>query len=163
LEGNFDLSCAQFESNDHNEFKDEFKEPPLDVHKDFIQYNHDENVAADSQMVQPVYTKPQEECLHWMNRSNGKSHHFTSKFYDVDCSSGAEFNEEDIFQASKEGNLQQEVPWVVCFIFEDNEIVGEQQKTTLQFSTNVQQQFIFATSPWKHGHCMKCPAVGASC
>jgi hypothetical protein len=38
-----------------------------------------------------------------------------------------EFNEEEIFQASKEeGNLQQEVPWVVYFISEDNEIVGEQ-------------------------------------
>jgi hypothetical protein len=45
LEGNFNLSCAQFESNDHNEFKDE--------HKDFIQCNHDENVAANYQMAQP--------------------------------------------------------------------------------------------------------------
>jgi hypothetical protein len=49
LECNFKLSCAQFEINNHNEFKDEFKEPPLDVHKDFIQYNHDENVARGLQ------------------------------------------------------------------------------------------------------------------
>jgi hypothetical protein len=32
LEGNFDLLCTQFESNGYNDFKDEFKEPPLGVH-----------------------------------------------------------------------------------------------------------------------------------
>jgi hypothetical protein len=37
LEGNLDLSCVQFDSN-----------------------NHDENIAVDSQMAQPVYIKPQE-------------------------------------------------------------------------------------------------------
>jgi hypothetical protein len=132
LEENFDLSCVQFESN-----------------------NHDENVATNSQMAEPVYIKPQEQCLHWMNINYDESHHFTSNFYDIDCSSEAEFNEEDIFQASKEGNLQQEDPWVICFISEDNEVVDEQQKTTLQFPTNVQQQFIFATSPWKHSHCIE--------
>ena len=43
---------------------------------------------------------------------------------------------------------------MICFIPEDNEIFNEQQKETLQLFTNVNQQFIFATSPWKHGHCM---------
>ena len=47
LEGKFNLSCVQFESDDHNDFKDEFKKHPLDVHKDLIQYNHDQNLAAD--------------------------------------------------------------------------------------------------------------------
>jgi hypothetical protein len=94
--------------------------------------------------------KAKEECQHGINKSDDKSYHFTLNLQAIDFSSGVEFNEEEIFQASKEeGNLQQEVPWVVYFIFEDNEIVGEQQKTTLQFSTNVQQQFIFATSPWQ--------------
>ena len=52
------------------------------------------------------------------------------------------FIEEDILQASKEGNLQQEDPWVICFISEDNEVVYEQQKTSLQFPINFQQQII---------------------
>jgi hypothetical protein len=43
LEGNFNLSCAQFESNDRNEFKYE--------HKDFIKCDHDENVATNYQMA----------------------------------------------------------------------------------------------------------------
>jgi hypothetical protein len=30
-EGNFDLSYAQFENNDHDEFKNGFNEPPLDT------------------------------------------------------------------------------------------------------------------------------------
>jgi hypothetical protein len=93
LEGNFNLSCAQFESNDHNEFKYEFGEPPLDEHKYFIQYNHDENVAIDSQMAQPTYTKPQEECLHWMKIIYDDIHHFTSNFYDIDFSYEVDFNE----------------------------------------------------------------------
>jgi hypothetical protein len=62
--GNFDLSYAQFESNDHNELKDGFDEPPLDAHEYLIQYDHGENVAMGSQMPQPIYTKTQEECLH---------------------------------------------------------------------------------------------------
>jgi hypothetical protein len=45
-EENFDLSYAQFESNDHNEFKDGFDEPPPNAHEDFIQYDHVENVAT---------------------------------------------------------------------------------------------------------------------
>jgi len=77
LEGNFNLSCVQFESDDHNEVKDEFEEPPLDVYKDFIQYNHDKYFAADPQISQLAYTKPQKECLHWINRSN---HHFILDF-----------------------------------------------------------------------------------
>jgi hypothetical protein len=93
--------------------------------------------ASDPQISQPTYTKPQKECLHWINRSN---HHFISYFYDNDCLSEEEFNEENIFQASKEGHLQQEDPWVICFIYEDNEVVDEQQKTGLQFSTSVQQK-----------------------
>jgi hypothetical protein len=119
-EGNFDLSYAKFESNDHNDFKDGFKEPPLDVHEDFIQYNHGENVATGSQLPQLIYINLKEEFLHWMNKSDVNDQHFTSKskFQVVDFSYGAEFNEEDIFQASKEeGNMQQEVPWVVYFIF----------------------------------------------
>jgi hypothetical protein len=58
MEGKFDLSYAQFESNVDNEFKDGFEEPPLDVHEYFIQYGHGENVAMGSQWPQPVYTKP---------------------------------------------------------------------------------------------------------
>jgi len=91
LEGNFNPSCTQFESNDHNEFKDE--------HEDFIQCNHDKNVAANYQIEQPVYIKAQEQCLNWMNINIGKSRHFMSEFYDIDCFFEAEFNEEDIFQA----------------------------------------------------------------
>ena len=68
------------------------------MYKDFIQYNHDKYFAADPQISQLAYTKPQKECLHWINRSN---HHFTSYFYDVDLSYEAEFNEKDIVQASK--------------------------------------------------------------
>jgi len=83
------------------------------------------------------------------------SHHFVSNFYDIDCSSEIEFNEEDILQPSKEGHLQQEDLWVISFISEDNEVVDEQQKTTLQFPTNVQQKFFFATSPWKHNDCIE--------
>jgi hypothetical protein len=97
-----------------------------------------------SQLPQLVYINLKGECLHWMNKSDVNDYHFTSNFQVVDFSPGENFNEEDIFQASKEeGNLQQEVPWVVYFIYEDNEIVGEQQKTTLQFSTNVQQKIYF--------------------
>jgi hypothetical protein len=51
--------------------------------------------------------------------------------------SGADFDEEDIFQETKEGHLKQEVPWKVYFIFEDNEIVDEQKYISLQFSTNI--------------------------
>jgi hypothetical protein len=69
-EGNFDLSYAQFESNDHNEFKNGFDEPPLDAHEYFIQYGHSENVAMGSQWPQLVYTKSQEGCEHGMNKSN---------------------------------------------------------------------------------------------
>ena len=94
-----------------------------------------------------MYPKPQEECLHWMNRSYDENHHFTSNFYDIDYSFEVELNEEDNFQASKEGKFQQGDPWVICFIFEDNEVVDEHQKTKLQFPTNFQRQFIFTTSP----------------
>jgi hypothetical protein len=45
-----------------------------------------------------------------MNRNNGKSRHFISNFNDVYFSYETKFNEEDIFQTSKEGNLQQEDP-----------------------------------------------------
>jgi hypothetical protein len=90
-----------------------------------------------------------------INKNDDKSYHFKLNFQVVDCLSGVEFNEEEVLLASKEkGLLQQEVPWVVYFIFEDNEIVGEQQKTTLWFFIDVQQQFIFSTSPWQDGHCM---------
>jgi hypothetical protein len=131
-EGNFHLSYAQFEINDHNDFKNGFKEPPLDVQKDFIQYNHGENVAIGSQLPQPVYSNLKQECLHWMNKIDDKSYHFTFNHQAIYFSYGVEFNEEYIFQASKEGgNLQPEIPWVVYFISKDNEIVGEQQKTTL--------------------------------
>jgi hypothetical protein len=51
--------------------------------------------------------------------------------------------------------LQQDDPWVICFIYEDNEIIDEQPTISLHFSTNFQQQFMFATSIWKHGHCME--------
>ena len=47
------------------------------------------------------------ECLHWMNKSDVNDYHFTSNFQVVDFSYGAKFNEEEIFQASKEeGNLE---------------------------------------------------------
>jgi len=93
-EGKFDLSYALFESNDHNAFNDGFDEPPLDAHKYFIQYNHGESVAMGSQWPQPFYTNLKEECHHGIKKSNDKSHHFTTNFHDVDCSFGAEFNEE---------------------------------------------------------------------
>jgi hypothetical protein len=140
LEGNFNFSSFQIENDDHNEFKCEFKEPPLDVENNFIQYNHNKKFAADSQISQPTYTKPQKECFHWMNRSN---HHITSYSHEVDFLYESHFNEEYILQESKEGHSQQEDPWVICFIYEDNEIVYETKNTTLHFSTNVQQQFIF--------------------
>ena len=57
-----------------------------------------------------------------MNRSN---HQITSGSNDVDFSFESDFNKEDSFQTSKEGNLQQEDPWVICFISEDNEVVDE--------------------------------------
>jgi hypothetical protein len=101
----------------------------------------------DSQIAQTVYIKTQEQFLNWMNVNIGKIHHFMSKFYDIDCFFEVEFNEENIFQASNEGKLQQEDLWVIYFIFEDCEVVDEQQKITLHFPTNVQQQFIFSTSP----------------
>jgi hypothetical protein len=150
---NSNLSYVQSESSDDNELKDKFDEPLLYTHEDLIQHDHGENVAVGSQWPQLVYTELKEGCQHGINESDNKSYHLTLNLQVVDCSYGVEFNEEKIFQASKEeGCLQQEVPWMVYVISEDNEIVGEQQKTTLQFSTNVQQQFIFATSPWHYYH-----------
>jgi hypothetical protein len=52
-----------------------------------------------------------------MNIIYDENNYFTSKFYDIDCSCEAEFNEEDIFQASKEGKFQHEYPWVIFFHF----------------------------------------------
>ena len=52
---------------------------------------------------------------------NDEIYHFTSNFYDMFSSSGVEFNEKDIFQVSKEWNLQQEDPWVICLICKDHE------------------------------------------
>jgi hypothetical protein len=90
-------------------------------------------------MAQSIYIKPQEQCLNWMNITIGKSHHFISYSYDDDYLSESKFNEEDIFQVSKEGHLQQDDPWEICFISEYNEVVDEQQKTTLQFPTKFHQ------------------------
>jgi hypothetical protein len=134
LQGNCDLSYAQSESNVDNEFKDGLDELPLDTHEDFIQYGHNENVAIDYQWPQPVYAKLKEGCQHGID----KSYHFTLNFQAIDFLSGVEFNEEKVFSKPKEKrHLQQEVPWMVSFIFEDNEIVGEQQKTSLRFYTDV--------------------------
>jgi len=90
-----------------------------------------------------------------MNINNCKSRHLISNFYDVNCSPETNFNEEDILQSSKLGHLQQEDPCVICYIYEDNEVVDEQQNTSLQFPKKFQQQFIFATTPWKHSHCIE--------
>jgi hypothetical protein len=55
-----------------------------------------------------VYTKPKEECWHGINKCDDKSYHFTLNFQVVDLLYGVEFNEEEVFPASKEkGNLQQ--------------------------------------------------------
>jgi len=51
--------------------------------------------------------------------------------------------------------MQQEDTWVTCFIYEDCEVVYGQQKTVWHFPTNVQQQFLVSTLPWKLDHCTK--------
>jgi hypothetical protein len=86
--GNFNLSYAQFESNDHNEFKDGFDEPPLDAHEYFIQYDHGENVSMGSQWPQASLYKLKEECQHGINKSDDKSYHFTLNLQAIDFSSG---------------------------------------------------------------------------
>jgi hypothetical protein len=126
LEGNCDLSYVNLRVMLTMSLRI-FDEPPLDAHEYFIQYGHGENVAVGSQWPQLVYTKMKEECQHGINKSDDKIYHFTLNFQVVDFSSEVEFNEEEVFQHIKRKGEFTTRGWVVYFIFEDNEIVGEQQ------------------------------------
>lgn len=56
----FNLSQAQYENLLGNNLENEFEGPPINSHKYFNQYAHEENVAVGLQWPHFDYTKTQE-------------------------------------------------------------------------------------------------------